>query len=183
MLGVFLKMMANSNTWSHKKNAHEWAGYQNNVWKNIESFVLSLLLVIFSWHYGMFWDFCFCAAPSGLISTEGVRGVWGRRISQARILPGWAESNSCLSVSLCSAQLCCTPAATTNPSKGFCSYVFLLCLPQAGRVTAKQKTCVWAKEGEIWSSNVWRPTFVTETWFSSIWHLKECPSFIFLQFF
>lgn len=145
--------------------------------------MLSLLLVIFSWHYGMFWDFCFCAAPSGLISTEGVRGVWGRRISQARILPGWAESNLCLLVPLCSAQLCCTPAATTNPSKGFCSYLFLLCLPQAGRVTAKQKTCVWAKEGEIWSSNVWRPTFVTETWFSSIWHLKECPSFIFLQFF
>lgn len=84
-------------------------------------FVLSLLLGNFNWHCGMFWDFLFHAATWGLISTDGVREVRGRGISQTRILPGWAESNSSLSVPFCSAQLCCTPAATTNSSKCFCS--------------------------------------------------------------
>lgn len=83
--------------------------------------LLSLLLVNFSWHYGMFWGFHLHARPHGLISTDGVRRVRGRGIPQARILPGWAESNSCLSVPFCSAQLCCTPVETTKLSKCFCS--------------------------------------------------------------
>lgn len=109
----------------------------------LQLFVLSLLPVNFSWHYGMFWDFHLPAATWGLIPTEGVRGVWGRGISQARILPGWAESNSYLSVPFCSAQLCCAPAATTNPSKPFYNYLFLLCLPQAGGFIAKQKNTLY----------------------------------------
>lgn len=84
-------------------------------------FVLSLSLLNFNWLYGMFWDFHLHAATWGLISTDGVRGVRGREISQARILPGWAESNSCLWVPFCSAQLCCTPAEQQT-SKCFCSY-------------------------------------------------------------
>lgn len=147
-------------------------------------FVLSLLLVSFYWLYGMFWDFHLHAATEVWFPPMELEG-WGaeRFLKQEFYLGEQSQTHVC---ECPSALHNCAVLLQNNKLPNASAVISLMSLSswKIHSWTENLLVCELKRVKYDLQMDEGQPrSFVTETCFFSICHLKECPSFFFSLFF